>query len=172
MATETIVYNGTKFRRYPESKRWTDRAYFKATPGRLLHVEIYRNEVGPIPEGYEVHHRDFSTTNNTPDNLELLTKEAHNQIHRQRLRENAIARNQIAIAQEAAKEWHRSDAGREWHSAKAKTEWATREATHFTCEECGASFTSRKQHNVRFCHQNCKARSRRRRIRIARHEND
>ena len=172
MATETIVYMGTKFRRYPESKRWSDRAYFKATPRRLLHVEVYRNEIGPIPEGFEVHHRDFDTRNNLPSNLELLTTDAHTALHRQRLREFAIARNQIAIAQAAAKEWHRSEAGREWHRKHAAATWATRGAITYTCEECRKEFTSRKLHNVRFCHQNCRARAHRRRERLAREQHN
>jgi hypothetical protein len=166
MRCETVTYRGTTFRRYPDAKHWTDRTYFKASPGKLLHLEVYKAEVGPIPSGHEIHHRDWDAANNARENLQLVTREEHHELHRQRLREKAIERNQIAIAQAAAKEWHQSDAGRAWHSEKAKAEWARRKPAEHTCRECGKSFTSRKSHNVLFCHQNCKQKARRKRLRI------
>lgn len=41
------------------------------------------NGLTEIPEGYVVHHIDLDTTNNEPDNLELLTRGEHTSLHRQ-----------------------------------------------------------------------------------------
>jgi hypothetical protein len=35
----------------------------------------------PIPEGYIVHHKDEDPTNDSPDNLELMTRSQHNKYH-------------------------------------------------------------------------------------------
>jgi hypothetical protein len=39
----------------------------------------------PIPSGYVVHHKDFDAGNNSPDNLEILPKAAHDALHGTRM---------------------------------------------------------------------------------------
>lgn len=46
-----------------------------------LHRFIWTYFNGEIPDGYEIHHRDFNHDNNDIANLELLTKDAHQRIH-------------------------------------------------------------------------------------------
>jgi len=79
-----IVHNGTKFRRYPESKRRNDRVYF--TPGiadrqrgvRRLHEELWIEHHGPIPAGHIVVFRPGCRTTDpaaiTPSRLEIVTR--------------------------------------------------------------------------------------------------
>src|SRR5450759_2897260 len=50
------------------------------------HRWVWEQANGPIPDGYEIHHRDFNPANNELSNLELVTSEWHNNYH-QRLRE-------------------------------------------------------------------------------------
>jgi hypothetical protein len=64
MPSEKIIYKGIVFRRYPNSKKRTERVYFvpsvekrQAGIGRL-HQEIYKDNFGPIPEGFVVHHKN------------------------------------------------------------------------------------------------------------------
>src|SRR4030067_1123643 len=76
MEKQRIVYKGTPYRRYPQSKSYSDRAYYRASPGskfgtRYLHQEIWKDAHGEIPKGYHVHHRDGDPSNNSIDNLEL-----------------------------------------------------------------------------------------------------
>ncbi|MBX3055706.1 MAG: HNH endonuclease [Anaerolineae bacterium] len=39
-----------------------------------------------IPSGYVVHHKDFNASNNAPDNLEILSKVAHDALHGEQMR--------------------------------------------------------------------------------------
>ena len=160
---------------------------------RMLHRDIWETRNGPIPEGYEIHHKDGNKGNNDLANLELLTVHEHKSLH-------AVARNNlaewratpegraklaevgprikelwrtdrekmlrgtvagIALAQEAATEWHKSPAGREWHHQQAITRKPARIEIK-SCEVCGAEYPS-KNSRSKFCHQNCKATARRRR---------
>ena len=45
-------------------------------------IWIYFNS--EIPDGYDIHHRDFNHDNNDISNLELVTKEEHKNIHLER----------------------------------------------------------------------------------------
>lgn len=56
--------------------------YYRTTEGRMLHRDLYEMFVGPIPAGFDVHHKDGDTTNNHPDNLVAVSKSDHGRIHR------------------------------------------------------------------------------------------
>ena len=45
-------------------------------------VWLYRHTHGPIPKGHVVHHRDHDSLNDTPDNLQRLTRAEHLNVHR------------------------------------------------------------------------------------------
>lgn len=50
--------------------------------GYYIHNLVYETFIGDIPEGYEVHHKNHIKTDNRVENLELLTKEEHNEKHK------------------------------------------------------------------------------------------
>lgn len=54
---------------------------------QLEHRWVWEQSHGPIPDGYEVHHRDRNPLNNDLANLQLLTAAEHDDYH-QRLRED------------------------------------------------------------------------------------
>ena len=47
----------------------------------LMHRLVYETFVGPIPEGYDVHHIDHNPKNNSLDNLQLLPSSEHSMKH-------------------------------------------------------------------------------------------
>ena len=109
--TESIVFNGITFRRYPNSNSASDRNYYRAD-GRLhnhgiiyLHREIWKFHNGEIPEGYHVHHKDENPLNNDISNLELLVGHEHISQH--------VRKNHMEVIRPKAAEWHRSEEGRE-----------------------------------------------------------
>lgn len=53
--------------------------YYGRTTGErsLLHRDVWTHHNGPIPDGWDVHHRDHDKTNNDPANLEALPKDEH-----------------------------------------------------------------------------------------------
>jgi hypothetical protein len=67
------------------SVRYSRRAhgYFARTSGTrsYLHRDVWEHSNGPIPGGYDVHHRDGNKENNALPNLELLTVSDHGKKH-------------------------------------------------------------------------------------------
>ena len=47
------------------------------------HRVVWKRAHGPIPKGYDVHHKDEDKTNNDLTNLELLPKTEHGHLHGQ-----------------------------------------------------------------------------------------
>lgn len=76
---EIIEFDGTKFYRYPDSPKRTHRVYYQ-NQGRILHREIWKKANGPIPRGYEVHHKDGNPLNNAVENLEAIPRPTHKAI--------------------------------------------------------------------------------------------
>lgn len=167
MATsEVVVFKGTKFRRYPESKRRSDRVYF--TPGiadkmkgvKRLHEELWIDANGPIPEGHHVHHLDHDPLNNGLDNLECMPGGDHHRYHAAtpemvEYYASDGALDHLANIRPLTVEWHRSPEGREWHRQHAIKCAAARKDKPGTCEQCGNAFISKKPD--RFCSNKCKS---------------
>jgi hypothetical protein len=164
--SETITFNGIRFRRYPESPNWADRVYF--VPGAThrqrgvgrLHQEIWKARNGPIPAGYHVHHADHDPLNNDPANLVLLDGDEHNAHHASQPDRIEISRRNIGPAQAAAAAWHGSPDGLAWHAEQGRRSWEGRESKTYKCEHCGEAYESLKPSRNRFCSNNCRAAAR------------
>lgn len=52
---------------------------------KKIHRLMYGNHIEKIPEGYIIHHIDF-TTNNILENFEKMTNEEHNRVHHKGLK--------------------------------------------------------------------------------------
>lgn len=167
---ETIVFNGIKFRRYPNSKRLNDRNYYRPAANYIkagvghLHREIWRAIHGEIPEGHDIHHIDENPLNNRPDNLTCLSKSEHAALHAETMPEwkrRWIAKKLDNNARPRAIAWHKSDEGREWHSQHAKHIAAKRVASGKKCQHCGGDFQTKNPALAKFCSKKCKAAARR-----------
>jgi hypothetical protein len=168
-SNETVIFNGIKFRRYPDADTRSARVYYvpsgnhrKAGIGRL-HQEIWKAAHGPIPEGYHVHHADHDPLNNDLSNLVLLDADEHLKHHGNQPDNAERLRAVQPLGQEAAKEWHRSDEGRAWHVEHGKRCWEGREPVTHACDYCGKEYESllTKKNVTRFCSNNCKTQWRR-----------
>lgn len=73
----TITYDGDTFAPDPDG-------YYRRTHGdrRHLHLIVWEDNHGPIPQGYEIHHSDKNKSNNDPSNLECLTPSEHGLRHK------------------------------------------------------------------------------------------
>lgn len=72
-----IMYDNLKF-------TISKNGYYRATV-RHKHISLHRykyeKEVGKIPDGYDIHHKDFNKINNNIDNLECLPKSEHTRLY-------------------------------------------------------------------------------------------
>ena len=136
--------------------------------GKRLHRTVWEHHNGDIPKGYHVHHKDGNRCNNDISNLVLMQGSQHLSEHMQPEERKASARESIKHAIEAAPAWHHSEEGKLWHSQRGKENWNMRELCTYTCSFCGKEFQTKHiyaDNSNRFCHPNCKASFRRRRMR-------
>lgn len=131
-----------------------------------LHVYMWQRHYGDVPDGYHVHHVDHDKGNNEIANLEAVAAFEHLAHHGEFM--TAAQRKQRAATIEKhalpkAVEWHKSDEGREWHRNHGKATWKDRQASRYTCDNCGEPFESRKSYGEghRFCSNRCKTAFRR-----------
>lgn len=163
VTSESVVYNGYTYTRWPDSSNWADRVYYRRGGGKgYLHRDIYTDNHGPIPEGMGVHHLDHNPLNNDPGNLGLMDLREHTRYHsferfelpeyRANNLEHMDRIRPLTVA------WHRSDEGREWHRQHGIEAYAKREPQRFTCEQCGAEYESlNRGDGTRFCSNKCKS---------------
>lgn len=128
-----------------------------------LHRQVWIYHNGDIPQGYVIDHIDRDKNNNQIGNLRLATQSENNKNvsdettkkrkeHMDRIRPKAI-------------EWHKSEDGRKWHCEMAKKSYEKRTPITRICAHCGKEFqTTQYSERARFCHQNCKMKARRRRL--------
>lgn len=127
---------------------------------KRMHVYVWEHYNGKIPKGYHVHHIDEDKSNNSIENLELLSSSEHLSLHGKERAANHYGEMIANLQNNAcpqARKWHSSNEGREWHRMHYKT---TKEKIHikkkFICENCGKEFES-SQVRSRFCSNNCKS---------------
>lgn len=165
VAVESVVFNGRKYNRYPESSNPTHRRYF-ARAGHRLHRDVWKHHNGPIPAGMHVHHIDGNTANNDISNLACVTSKQHWDEHRAEASERSRRPEQLkhlARIRSSSAAWHGSPEGLAWHREHAKTSLAKAWGTprNFpdidkVCHWCGTQFVA---HTVKakFCKQGCQA---------------
>ena len=164
VAVESVVFNGRKYYRYPESKNPAHRRYF-ARSGNRLHRDVWIFHIGTIPKGMHIHHIDNNTSNNDIANLACITLKQHWDEHRAELSERSKSPKQIAhldrIRHKAA-EWHRSDEGRAWHKEHAKNSvgktWGKPNSYYpapYKCVWCGFDGIAKVPDRKKFCSPTC-----------------
>jgi len=129
----------------------------------LLHRAKWLHYRGPIPKGFDIHHRDGDKSNNRLSNYEIIDRSAHRRLHML----ERIARGELsppsAEALRLAAQWHASPEGLAWHSENGKRAWINREWYGLKCQSCGKDYQSPYPNKSRFCHPNCKQDALRRR---------
>lgn len=151
----------------PTIQEYAGRRYYRCGryfqhKGERLHRRVWEDLNGRVPEGFHVHHRDHDTSHNEPGNLELLPNSSHMSYH---AKKSGHGRTTIAVAGQAAREWHGSEAGLEWHRSHyaEKVAPVMSERIMVTCQECGTGFeTSRVHaHLAKYCSGKCRQRANR-----------
>lgn len=155
-----IVYDGRKY--------WasSNKKYFyadKRIAGKRIKIALHRqiwmdHNKSEIPIGYDIHHIDENTLNNSPENLECKENSAHLRDHmRKRLLDPtalSMAKQNMKKACEAAIAWHKTEEGSRWHSEHAKEGWLNRTRMKKSCINCGLEYETFRT-DSKFCGKNC-----------------
>src|SRR3990167_2946854 len=167
--SETIIFNGVKFRRYPDAERRTERVYYvpsgnlrKQGTGRL-HEEIWKDAHGDIPKGFVVHHIDHNPLNNELSNLKALPRSSHQSQHLKEkwedpeFREKQVERIRRETPNRIAKlkEWKQTPEGKA-QTKKYTANLLTR--IEFDCIVCGTHAVSKSKNGGKFCSVKCGSR--------------
>ena len=143
---DRIEFNGTLYRRYPDSPRKHLQRYYSRSGGRgFLHRDIWQQANGAIPDGYIVHHIDGDTLNNALCNLACITVKQHCDEHAEANRAYGRSEKQkghLASIRGKAAAWHKSPEGVAWHAQHGKASWKNRVEVHLVCQHCGEGFES------------------------------
>src|SRR3990172_1723232 len=157
---ERITFNGVHFYKYAGRKYCTP-GVADATRGiEALHREIWKFHNGPIPTGYELHHRDGDTHNNAIGNLECCSTRTHKKHHPNWVGKTIARDEHLARIRPLAAAWHSTKEGRALHRANGKLVAAQRPTREGHCEECKQSFVYRDYRAKHFCSSKCYAKNR------------
>lgn len=153
-------FDGFKFRRDPKTGYYLSTKKVPQFGRRIrLHVYVWTKYNGPIPDGYQVHHKDQDKSHNEIDNLAMLEKHNHAKWHGSHLTEERKAQLRKNIQEKgvpAAKAWHHSEEGLEWHKQHyEQMGYKLHLKTKGVCAECGKPFVGIS--HQRFCSNKCKS---------------
>lgn len=165
---ETVIFNGIKFRRYPESKHQHLRRYFYPSGNyqrrgiQALHIEIWKSVHGPVPSGSHIHHKNLDPLDNSLDNLECVTPTEHAREHFAEPDRLEKGREHINRIRPLAVLWHKSKEGREWHRQHGTKVFNDLPVRELVCGMCEQVFKTTKATDAKFCSNKCKSQWRRR----------
>ena len=142
-----IEYDGFVWRKYPNSKRRSDRVYYKKlfikngkkTPV-WLHRYIWEKANGEIPKGFVIHHRDGNPENNALDNLVCITQKEHSKAHPWTVDRIESQKIHLEKIRSLTKAWHSSPEGIAKHSEIGGQAHRNFEPHEKECKNCGKSF--------------------------------
>lgn len=159
--TEYIFFNEKKYSIDKTHGYWrsTDRAH------TALHRDIWKFYNGEVPEGYDIHHRDFNPLNNELSNLQCLTHAEHLRIHTTERRKAGtlkakLERNVPIICAQCGKEFLARKKNAKFCSPLCNQHWQRDNGHRHViriCDVCGKEFLSFKYSYAKYCSHECVA---------------
>ena len=154
MSEKYQYFNGLKF--YLDSLGY----YQNSETKKRMHRYVWEFYNGPIPKGYDIHHKDENKANNDITYLEMKRKGKHQADHAKKWHERnpGAADKNLKKAREKAKNWHKSEEGKEWHKRQMEMCSTKRK---LKCRMCGKDYETTSIGHSEFCSIACYARWRR-----------
>ena len=149
---EVVDEKHVKFSGVTYCKDADDNRYYVKTS---LTRNIWHYYYGEIPNGFEVHHKDFNKDNNDISNFQLLTKAEHTILHfekRLKIFKCKVCGKEFEGVSFFNNNCYCSDKCRE---IGIKNQAWRKNLITYTCEYCGREFKALKYHNYKFCSQEC-----------------
>ncbi len=149
---------GRKFYHDRRSGYWISTT---TNPRLRAHQWVWFNFHGEQPKGYHVHHKNEDKSDNSIENLELISAAQHSSLHMQCPERKRKAAENCDRIRPLTKKWHASPEGKKWHIAHGILTWKSREPFEINCLMCLKKIHTKTYHQ-KYCHQNCKAKHKRR----------
>lgn len=130
------------------------------SPKIRAHVWVWINSRGSIPKGCHIHHRDGNKSNNSIENLELMSQSEHLKLHMITPERRKKSKETADKYRHLTKAWHASEEGRAWHKAHGILAWIERKEITITCKVCQKQAKTKTLHQ-QFCSNACKSKWRR-----------
>lgn len=89
---EEVTYSeedGREYAWYKGRRYWIHSGYYVHSP-ESLHTQIWKDNFGPIPEGFCVHHKNGNKRDNSIENLECVSKADHSRAHGRNFQNQSI----------------------------------------------------------------------------------
>lgn len=128
-----------------------------------LHRYIYEKYNGKIPDGFQIHHKDFNKLNNDIENLVLIKRGIHQKLHGDNSKNNKKwlewSRNNLKEnARPKAIKWHKSKSGIEWHKKHyEELKHKLHKKINKNCANCNKEFITIDNNKSKFCSNKCKS---------------
>lgn len=152
----SVEYAGKLWHRYPNAKKASDRNYFRDSFGCKLHRTVWEDANGPIPDGYDIHHKDENPLNNDISNLECLTRLEHRQRHP--VKDLEKARAHMAEVRAIGADWHKSEEAKPSKARASRIGWEQFEPVSRVCQHCLSPFLDKSRtRDAAFCSANCRS---------------
>lgn len=157
--TEHQIHYEKKFYQDKKTGYWIS----TSCPKIRAHVWVWIYYHGKPPKGFHIHHKDGNKSNNSIENLNILTISDHvnHHISHDELRRKK-SKEICDRVRPLAKAWHSSPEGKAWHKLHAiKGNFGNWNPLDYTCQECKKEYKSKKRSKARFCSNACKSKYRR-----------
>ena len=132
-----------------QGQRWwynTKMRRYRGPTGLLLAVAVWCWHNGPVPDGYEIHHKNEDPTDDRLENLEAVSIHEHRSHHGPKNGAKSATSPSVASGLGAA------------------VMWPNREFETRVCIECGDAYQTRSTYSS-YCGKQCSVRARNRRQR-------
>lgn len=156
---ERIEFNGHTYRlsgNYYRRHNWS-------SPGPSnLHRAVWEFHNGPVPEGYDVHHKDGDSFNNDIANLEVAPESEHHRSHMLKAERVEQSRSVLDSVRHLAAAWHKSAAAKPVQRRAGMASWENRQSVSVECVVCGKKFETCFPSRTYLCSGACASARRRR----------
>lgn len=142
-------------------QKFNDMVYIKSENGhyrrnQYIHLAVWNYFTGVVvPQGCLIHHKDWNSANNDFSNLQMVTKQQHQNIHFKGGHPNPT--KEKYFCEYCGKEYYRANKGHNrFCSANCRNHWhRENDKVIKNCVVCGKEFESVKQDKVSVCSAKC-----------------
>lgn len=168
LSDSQVAFNGVKFTKDNRTGYYLSTIAIEDGRRTRLHRYIWQYYNGPIPEGYDIHHKDRDKGNNNVDNLTIMRGNKHKQMHSIEAKNTPEWLEIWEGIRQKGSDAHKRTEERLKQSQRSKEQWAKRKKdvkpSVIKCVICGGRKETYYPDRTMYCSKNCKAKGFRRKF--------